>query len=392
MDQPFYRDTWAEINLDHIFYNVQSLKQRLPENVTLFAVVKANGYGHGDVQTAKTALRAGASYLAVAFIDEAIALRKKGVDAPVLVLGASRPEDITIAARYDITLTVFQPEWLRYVNEQVTLTKPVRLHIKADTGMGRIGVRTKQELQEVERLIRENPMLELEGIYTHFATADERDQTYYRYQCAVFNEMLESLHERPMLVHCSNSASSLRFPENHFNGVRFGISMYGLAPSPEIEPELPYPLKEAFSLKTKVVYVKQLHAGDKVSYGGTYEAREDEWVATLPIGYADGWIRKLSGQEVLIDGKRHPIIGRICMDQTMVKLDKYYPEGTEVTLIGRQGESFISVNEIAGKLDTINYEIPCMITNRVPRVYIENGKIIDTINGLAIAENGSSIS
>ncbi|MBB6447666.1 alanine racemase [Bacillus benzoevorans] len=384
MDQPFYRDTWAEINLDHISYNVQSLKQRLPENVTLFAVVKANGYGHGDVQTAQSAIRAGASYLAVALIDEAILLRKKGISTPILVLGVSRPEDITAAAQYDITLTVFQPDWLQYVKEQVTLTDPVRVHIKVDTGMGRLGVRTKRELQEVEQMIQENPMLIFEGIFTHFATADEIDQTYYQQQSAIFKEMLDSLQQKPPLIHCSNSASSLRFPENHFNGVRLGISMYGLSPSPEIEPELPYPLKEAFSLITKIVHVKQLHSGDKVSYGATYEAQGDEWIATLPIGYADGWIRKLSGQEVLIDGKRMPIIGRICMDQTMVKLDKFYPAGTVVTLIGGQGKEFISVNEIAQKLDTINYEVTCMITGRVPRVYIQDGTVSETVNGLSM--------
>lgn len=385
MEQPFYRDTWAEINLDHIIYNVKSLKQILPEDVTLFAVVKANGYGHGDVQTARAAMGAGASYLAVAFIDEAILLRKKGIEAPILVLGSSRPQDITIASQYDITLTVFQVEWLRYVKEKITLDKPVRVHIKTDTGMGRIGVRTKNELQEVERLIRENPMLVFEGIYTHFATADEIDQTYYRQQSAVFKEMLKSLQEQPELVHCSNSASSLRFPENHFNGVRMGITMYGLTPSHEIEPELPYPLKEAFVLKTKVVHVKQLHRGDKVSYGATYEAEGDEWIATLPIGYADGWIRKLSGQEVLVGGKRAPIIGRVCMDQTMIKLDRFHPVGTVVTLIGGQGQEFISVNEIAKKLDTINYEVPCMIANRVPRIYIQNEKVIETVNGLSIS-------
>ena len=385
MEQPFYRNTWAEINLEHIFYNVQSLKQLLPEKVTIFAVVKANGYGHGDVQTARTALSAGASYLAVAFIDEAILLRKKGIEAPILVLGSSRPQDITVASQYDITLTVFQADWLRYVKEHVTLTKSVRVHIKVDTGMGRLGVRTKNELQEVEQLIRENPLLVFEGIYTHFATADEIDQTYYRHQSAAFKEMLESLQEQPELVHCSNSASSLRFPENHFNGVRMGITMYGLTPSLEIQPELPYPLKEAFALKTEVVHVKQLHSGDKVSYGATYEVQGDEWIATLPIGYADGWIRKLSGQEVLIDGKRAPIIGRVCMDQTMIKLDRFHPVGTSVTLIGGQGQEYISVNEIAEKLDTINYEVPCMIAGRVPRVYIQNGKVIETVNGLSIS-------
>jgi alanine racemase len=251
--------------------------------------------------------------------------------------------------------------------------------------MGRLGVRTKQELQEVEQLIQENPMLTCEGIFTHFATADEIDQVYYQQQLAAFKEMLNSLKTCPPLVHCSNSASSLRFPENHFNGVRMGITMYGLTPSFEIAPVLPYPLKEAFSLHTKIVHVKQLHSGDKVSYGATYEAQGDEWIATLPVGYADGWIRKLSGQEVLIEGKRMPIIGRICMDQSMVKLDKFYPVGTVVTLIGGQGKELVSVNEIAKKLDTINYEVTCMIAGRVPRVYIQDGKVIETVNGLFIS-------
>ena len=305
MEQPFYRDTWVEVNLDHIHDNVQSLKQIIPENVTLIAVVKANGYGHGDIQVAETALRAGASYLAVAFLDEAILLRRKGITAPILVLGASHPDDIQAAAQYDITLTVFQSDWMKRV-KNIQLSKPVRIHLKVDTGMGRIGVRTKRDLIEVEALIRETPGFILEGIYTHFATADEVDTFYYQEQLNLFKEMLESLPKLPPLVHCSNSASSLRFPENHFNGVRMGISMYGLTPSLEIEPELPFRLKEAFSLHSKIVHVKQIQSGEKVSYGATYEAKGNEWIATLPIGYADGWIRKLQGQEVLVKGQRVP--------------------------------------------------------------------------------------
>lgn len=382
MEQQFYRDTWAEINLDHIYYNVQSLKHILPENTILFAVVKANGYGHGDVQIARAALSAGASYLAVAFIDEAIALRKKGIVAPILVLGASRPEDISLAAEFDITLTVFQHEWLLQVRKNVQLSNRVKVHLKLDTGMGRIGVRSKQELKEAEALIIENPNLIFEGIYTHFATADELDLTYYEQQLASFKEMLEVLQHRPEIVHCSNSASSLRFPENHFNGVRMGIAMYGLTPSFEIESELPFQLREAFSLHSKLIHVKKIHMGEKVSYGATYTAQGDEWIGTLPIGYADGWIRKLQGQEVLVDGKRTPNVGRICMDQMMIKLPSGLPPGTVVTLIGEQGKESISVNEIARKLDTINYEVTCMISNRIPRVYKQGGQIVETVNNL----------
>lgn len=380
--QTFYRDTWAEINLDHIYYNVQSLKRILPEKVTLFAVVKANAYGHGDVQVARTALRAGASYLAVAFIDEAIALRKKGITAPILVLGASRPEDVTLAAEQDIALTVFQQEWLLKAKETLKTNKQVRVHIKVDTGMGRIGVRTKQELKEVESLIRENPCFYLEGVFTHFATADQLDRTYYKQQVALFNGLLGSLQQRPDIVHCSNSAASLRFPESYFNGVRMGISMYGLSPSLEIVSVLPFPLREAFSLQTKLIHVKQIRQGEKVGYGATYEAGENEWIGTLPIGYADGWIRKLQGQDVLVDGKRTPLVGRVCMDQSTVKLPSIFPLGTVVTLIGTQGTETISVNEIAKKLETINYEVTCMISNRIPRVFIKEGKIVEVVNGL----------
>ena len=194
--------------------------------------------------------------------------------------------------------------------------------------------------------------------------------------------MLSSLKKLPKIVHAANSASALRFTEPLFNAVRFGISMYGLSPSPEIKPILPYDLKEVFSLKTKIVHVKQLSRGDSVSYGATYTAQEDEWIATLPIGYADGWIRKLQGQEVLVAGEKAPIVGRICMDQCMIKLSRPLPIGTEVTLIGESQGLSISVDEIATKLDTINYEIPCMITSRVPRVYIQNNQLSHVRNPL----------
>ena len=193
--------------------------------------------------------------------------------------------------------------------------------------------------------------------------------------------MLSSLKKLPEIVHASNSASALRFTEPLFNAIRYGISMYGLSPSPEIKPILPYALKEAFSLKTKIVCVKKLSRGDCVSYGATYTAQGDEWIATLPIGYADGWIRKLQGQEVIVAGEK-AIVGRICMDQCMIKLSKPLPIGTEVILIGESQGLSISVDDIATKLDTINYEIPCMIASRVPRVYIEKNQVSHVRNPL----------
>lgn len=378
----FYRDTWAEVDLDAIKQNVRAVKGHLPEEVDFIAVVKANAYGHGDSQTAEAALEAGASMLAVAFMDEALALRNKGIKAPILVLGASRPEDVNVAADEEIILTVFQEEWLAKAREVLKDEASISLHIKVDSGMGRIGIRSAEELMSIEKLINEDSRLVLHGIYTHFATADELDDAYFKEQLALFKKMLDSLEKLPPCVHSSNSAAALMHAEAQFSAVRVGIAMYGLSPSLEIEPELPVDLKEAFSLHSRIVQVKKLEKGNKISYGATYEATEDIWVGTLPIGYADGWIRRLQGQEVLVDGKRSPIIGRICMDQCMIRLPFEVPVGTIATLIGFQGEETISINEIAGRLETINYEVPCIISSRVPRVYKQEGKIVDLNNSL----------
>jgi alanine racemase len=378
----FYRDTWAEVDLDCISANVASIKNHLPQEVDMIAVVKANAYGHGDVQVAETALEAGAAYLAVAFMDEAIALRNKGITAPILVLGATRPENVQVAVKFDITITVFQKEWLQEALNYLKINDRISLHIKLDTGMGRIGVRNTAELTAIEQIISKNEQLILEGIYTHFATADELDETYMYQQLSLFEGMIAALKEQPKYIHSSNSAAALRFPKAHFNAVRIGIAMYGLTPSLEMESEIPFPLREAFSLRSRLVHVKKMPKGEKVSYGATYETGEDEWIGSIPIGYADGWIRKLQGQEVLVRGIRAPIVGRICMDQCMIRLPYPVPVGTTVTLIGGEDDQFISVNEIAKKLDTINYEVSCIIATRVPRLYKKGGKIVDLKNYL----------
>jgi alanine racemase len=378
----FYRDTWVEVDLERITENIRSIQSLLPQGVDMIAVVKANAYGHGDIQVAKTALEAGATYLAVAFLDEAIALRKNGINAPILVLGASRPQDCQIAARNHITLTVFQKEWLEEAKNYLKAEDRFKFHLKIDTGMGRIGVRTSEEIDEIEEIIANDDRFELEGVFTHFATADELDNTYFEHQLVKFEKLVASLTKKPKYIHSSNSAASIRFPRAYFNAVRVGIAMYGLTPSLEMEKEIPFPLKEAFSLKSKLIHVKKLQKGDKVSYGATYTSEGEEWIGTIPIGYADGWIRKLQGQEVLVNGIRSPIVGRICMDQCMVRLPYHVPVGTEVTLIGRQKEEVISVNEIAAKLDTINYEVTCIISKRVPRLYKKGGKFVEVKNYL----------
>nr|WP_245350178.1 alanine racemase [Cytobacillus eiseniae] len=368
--------------MDALSYNIEKMRQHIGNDVKLIAVVKANAYGHGDEDIAAAALASGASYLAVAFLDEALALRKKGINAPILVLGACRPIDARLAAEWEITLTVFQPQWLEEASLYLLPDKKLKIHLKLDTGMGRLGVREKDILKKLELSIKQNASIHLEGVYTHFATADEIDSTYLEYQLSHFHKMLSYFDERPKFLHLSNSAAALRFPSTHFNAIRLGISMYGLSPSPEIEEDLPYRLKPVLSLHTKLVHVKKIKKGSKLSYGATYEAEEDEWIGTLPIGYADGWIRRLNGQEVLVNGLRAPIVGRICMDQCLVKLPNEFPVGTVVTLIGRQGGASISVNEIAKKLDTINYEITCMIAGRVPRVYKKDGQVTRILNPL----------
>lgn len=381
LENTFYRDTWAEINLDYIEENVKNMRSRMKQDSKLFAVVKANGYGHGAEEVARAALHAGADYLAVAFLDEALSLRKKGIAAPILVLGASRPADALIAAQQNISLTVFDIQWLEEAAIQLQ-GSDINIHVKVDSGMGRLGLRTEREVKEIEEFLSRHTEFILEGIYTHFATADERDSDYLNKQSQKFAEILASFTTKPPIVHCSNSAAGLLHPELAFNGIRLGISMYGLSPSMEIEELLPFKLKEAFSLHTKIVQVKKLQKGDKVSYGATYEAKEDEWIGTLPIGYADGWLRKLHGQEVLVDGRRVPIVGRICMDQCMIKLPFQMEVGTKVTLIGIQQEQAISINEIAKKLDTINYEVTCTIASRVPRIYIKDKAQRNIVNPL----------
>jgi alanine racemase len=378
----FYRDTWAEVDLDAISENIRSIRNILPKDVHVIAVVKANAYGHGAYQVAQAAIQAGATYLAVAFLDEALSLRERGIKEPILVLGASRPRDVGVATLHQITLTAYHYDWFTEAQKYLSNHQVLNIHVKVDTGMGRIGIRTQEEVKAIEGLIKQDSRFLLEGIFTHFATADELDDSYLLGQQQRFEEIIEVLDEKPRLIHCSNSAAALRFPFTLWNGVRVGIAMYGLTPSKEMEPILPISLKEAFSLHTRIVHVKKLQKGEGISYGATYKTTGDEWIGTLPIGYADGWIRKLQGQEVLVEGQRAPIVGRICMDQCMIKLPHEVKVGTKVTLIGSQTDEKVSCNEIADKLETINYEVPCLISNRVPRIYFRSGKVVDLQNPL----------
>ncbi|MCP3029739.1 alanine racemase [Halobacillus sp. A1] len=382
----FYRDTWAEIELSNIDFNIKQLRNRLKQETGIYAVVKANAYGHGDLQVAHQALESGADRLAVALLDEAIRLRKAGITAPLLVMGWVRPQDAWLAAEHDIAVTVFQKEWLQQLDVS-SLPGRLRIHMKWDTGMGRIGIRSTEEMDDVLKEIENNRQLILEAIFTHFATADEEDTGYFNEQETRMASMLshfEKVWPDPVDVHTGNSAASMRFPGRMKQFVRFGISMYGLYPSPDVKKERPIDLKPAFSLHSRLIHVKKVAPGEYLSYGATYETSGEEWIGTVPVGYADGWIRKLQGMDVLIEGKRRPIVGRICMDQFMIRLDQEYSIGSKVTLIGKQGNEEVHTDEVAAQLETINYEIPCMISSRVPRMYLKNGHMVKVDNPLSL--------
>lgn len=364
-----FRPTKAIINLEAIKNNVSQLTKYLQPDVQIIAVVKANAYGHGDVEVARAALEAGATMLAVATPEEALHIRKHIPYVEILILGYAPVSFAPYAASENITLTVFSSDWVQQV-ENSSLSKSLKLHIKIDTGMGRIGVTSIEELLNLFNTISSSSNLLIDGVFTHFATADEEDETYFNDQVNKFEQFISALPTKPRIVHAANTATILTKDRHlQFDAVRFGISMYGLAPSPYLNTKLPFPIQSAFSLETELVDVKLVQAGQSIGYGAAFTATEPSYIGTIPIGYADGLIRKYSGQHVLVDGIRVPIIGRICMDQCMILLPNAYNIGEKVTLIGKQKDEEITIDEWASIADTINYEVPCIITSRVPRIY-----------------------
>ncbi|MGE5704117.1 MAG: alanine racemase, partial [Clostridia bacterium] len=363
--KPYCRDTWVEVNLDAIAANVRTFRGHLPASTSIMAVVKADGYGHGSVQVARAAIEAGAKSLAVAMLDEAIVLRKAGVTEPLLVLGFTPLDCIELAQKWNIQLTAYHSDWIReadaLLKQNGQTSKPIGIHIKTDTGMGRLGVRTDAELLDVVHVLMQADQLDWVGIFTHFACADEPDTHHVLEQHERFMEMLHVLREAgyqlPM-VHCCNSAAAIVFPQWGYDSIRLGISLYGLYPSGYLKERQDLPLVPALSLKTRITHVKASDAPFTVSYGATYTAQAGEQIATLPIGYADGFSRGLSGRGcALHNGRRVGIVGRVCMDQTMIRIDEGTARvGDEVVLYGKQGEEEISLDEVAALLGTINYE------------------------------------
>ncbi|EOH94008.1 alanine racemase [Enterococcus haemoperoxidus ATCC BAA-382] len=367
----WHRPTKLVIDTQAIKENVCNEVKRMPEGTELFAVVKANGYGHGAVQTAQAAIKGGATGFCVALLDEAVELREAGITEPILILSVVDVSYIDLLLKYDLSVTVATQEWLEQAIDQlnhIETQTPLKIHIKVDTGMGRIGFTTPEAVKQVVELVQSTQFFIWEGLFTHFSTADEKNGCYFEKQTQRFQAILSVLIELPKYVHVSNSATALWHPDNVGNMIRFGIAMYGLNPSGRALPEV-YPLKPALSLFSSLIQVKQLSAGEGIGYGNTYTTTEKEWIGTVPIGYADGWLRHLQGFSVLVNGKKCEIVGRICMDQCMIRLPKKTAVGTQVTLIGHDHGEQITMQMVADKLETIHYEVACTFSERMPREY-----------------------
>lgn len=362
-----FRPSRVVVDLDAISYNVKEEINRLNKKQELFAVVKANGYGHGAVEVAQIAIKAGATGLCVSNLDEALELRKAGIKVPVLVLSYVSLAYLPIVIDNNITLAAPSLEWLEELDQ--VIEQPVKIHLKIDSGMGRIGLYGKESMEAAKKILDNNELIIFEGLFTHFATADSKSLEHFNVQQSRFLEALEILGEGVKYIHTANSATALWHDAWESNLVRFGDAMYGMNPSGR-ELEEPYPLKQALTLETEVIHIKELNKGEKVGYGATYETKGKEWVATLPIGYADGLIRRFQGYEVIVNGKKAPIIGRVCMDQCMIRLDEKVPVGTKVTIFGQNQHEFNSVQSGAEYVGTINYEVTCGLTDRLPRMYV----------------------
>ena len=353
-----YRKTVAHINLDNILYNYRSI-EKLIDNKKIIPVVKANAYGHGVIEVTRKLIRNGIDYFAVSLLEEALELRNAFPEIHILVMGVVEDIGISVAAKNSISITITTFDQIEYIQKE--LKKHLKIHLKVDTGMNRLGFKTNHDILSAYKALNENKYIKLEGLFTHFATAD-CDKSYYDTQTKRFKTIINLLNHPFEMVHVSNSSSSIKYEKDidFTTHVRLGISLYGLT----LDKETTF-LKSAFQLNTKISKINYLSKGDKIGYGITYEAKANEIIGVLPLGYADGFIRKNQGGDVEINGKRYPIVGRICMDQMFVKIDETITKEDEVIVFGR----LVSIDEVANRLDTINYEVVCEITNRVPRIY-----------------------
>ncbi|MCX7710265.1 MAG: alanine racemase [Clostridia bacterium] len=380
---------WAEISLDHIAHNVREIRRITNKNAEILGVVKADAYGHGVMAVARTLLDNGVTRLAVSMLDEAIQLRKNGIEVPILILGYTDPRRAEEIILNDVTQTVFSHDLSEALSEAaVKLGRNVKIHIKIDTGMTRIGFMPGYSAVKNVVQISKLPGIIIEGLFTHFASADEKDRSYTCMQFERFMSICTELNRIGLYIpikHAANSAGTIEYPEMHLNMVRPGIALYGLYPSSEVDKSR-IDLKPAMTLKANVTLVKDVEPDTCISYGRIFTTKRESKIATIPIGYADGFTRLLNQKaKVLINGEAVPVVGKICMDQCMVDITDLSSEvkvGDEVVIFGKQGRGEISIDEIASKIGTINYEIVCIIGKRIPRVYIQDGKVSQVLNYL----------
>lgn len=373
----------ADIDLDAIHENVVNAKALTKPGTKLMAIIKADAYGHGAVMVAHT-LEDIADAYGVAILEEGIELRQSGINKPILILGYTPAPLYPAMIKYDIATAVFEYDMAKKMSDAAEkIGKKAKIHIKLDTGMSRIGFKQDDESLEVIKKIAELPGIEIEGCFTHFATMDEKDKTKAMKQFERYMDFVKRIEDAGIKIpvkHVSNSAGIIEKPEVNLDMVRDGICVYGMYPSEEVD-KTKLKLTPAMEIKSYVSFVKTLEAGVEIGYGGTYTTTQETTVATIPVGYADGYSRALSNRgRVLIKGKSFPIIGRICMDQFMVDISSKpdIKQGDEVTLVGRDGDEYISIEEVADMSYSFNYEFVCDIGKRIPRVYYRDGKVVAT--------------
>ncbi|MCC6904702.1 MAG: alanine racemase [Anaerolineae bacterium] len=371
------------IDLDAIAHNVQAVRQHVGPDVSIFAVVKDNAYGHGAVQVSPTILQSGASRLAISRIQEGVQLRRAGISAPILNMCYSVPAELEGHVAYDIASTIVTIEGAQVLSRVAgALGTKATVHIKVDTGLSRFGLLPGEVLPFLEA-IRDLPGLNIEGLFTHFASADEADKSFTHHQLDIFNDTVRAVRAAgfPIQVrHAANSAASMDLPETHFEAVRPGITLYGLYPAPTVSH--PVTLHPALSLISHLGRIREMPAGTSVSYGRTFIASQPVRVGLVMVGYGDGFRRSLSGKgRVLVAGKPAPEIGRVCMDQFMVDLSAVpeAQEGDPVVVIGSDGRSSISADDIAGQAGTINHEVFTGLSCRIPRIYVREGQVVDLV-------------
>jgi alanine racemase len=370
----YYRDTFMEINLDDLEDNIRSFQHHYFQSKEIMAVVKADAYGHGSVQIARVLQEQGIRHFAVATLEEAMELRHSGIHGCILLFGHIRVCDLHLAATYDCTLSINHLGWFKEALAGY-IGKPLHVHINVDTGMNRLGVPSKEEFVQLLVLLSQTSHFTLKGIYSHLATSEEENDTYYQLQLRRFASFLDGVDTTDLWIHIANSGGSIKEQPNYFNMIRIGLFLHGVSPSDHIK--LAFPLKETMSLFTTVLQIKTLPRGEKISYNGIYVTTDDqEVIATLPIGYADGLDRRIEGGRVFVNGDYGEIIGRVCMDFTIVKLPRIVEVGSIVEIIGPH----ISMEEYARKVKTNTYHAFCAFSDRIVRKYIRHHQVVEVVN------------